>query len=414
MEPTKLNRSSNGILIALSVLMISTSAAVAAAATNDGSVDSMWMDQSQTVKSTESTSTPAPATTTSAAVVDENTIAPMCTLETFKNSTILSKGGWPGVGPFKPDVDNDFFDDHHNKIHVDVSGNQITRAELALKNRQSSGNAEKDLLDMQMHIDFLLEAVGIKAAKIQELNADLAKNKEILLATDGSPLNLKIGRCSVTIEKKPGVDGGKLDYLIAVNSLDANQQVLKQHASTETPIVPAIPSITAPSPTAVTKPTKPVAKPATTTAAAPVSDSALKTQFAALINEWQRVKKGAVRNRQTEELATVLAGKALIRQSDAVKWLVTNHKYYDMSPKGVVVDQFAELAPAKKYMVSAQVHEAYKFIDEGSGKVLKEVDDINKVNYTVEKIAGKWVITDSALLAPPSKINKASTNKTTR
>ncbi len=81
----------------------------------------------------------------------------------------------------------------------------------------------------------------------------------------------------------------------------------------------------------------------------------------------------------------MLAGKALIRQTDAVKWLVNNHKYYEMNPKGVVVDQFAALAPAKKYMVAAQVHEAYKFIDEPTGKVLKEVDDVNKVNYTIEK-----------------------------
>jgi len=337
----------------------------------------------------------------------------MCTLDTFKESAIVSKGGWPGVGPFKADSEFDYLDEHHNKLHVDVSGQQITRAEMALKNRQISGDVDKDLLDMQMNIDFFLEAVGIKPIKIQELNAELSKSKGSLLRSDDEPLNFQAGRCSVSIDKKRSVDGTKVDYVIAVNSLDANKQIIRQHSVSETrrnPVATLTPEETKPIP-----PIRTVVKPPITQAVATSSDASLKEQFADLINGWQKIKKVAVRNRLTEELSVVLGGKALIRQTDAIKWLLTNKKYYDMNPKGVIVDQYAELAPAKKYMVSAQVREAYKFIDEPTGKVLKDVDDVNKVNYTVEKIAGKWVITDSALLAAPTKAPfKASTNKSTR
>jgi hypothetical protein len=263
--------------------------------------------------------------------------------------------------------------------------------------------------------------VGIKAGKIQDLNVELAKNKEILLKTDETPLSLKAGRCAVTIEKRKNADN-KLDYTIAVSSLDANQQVLKQHSVSEVkPVVeqPLQPTTEQPTHIVMTPPPvkpAPTAKPVApaTPAAHPATEGQLKEQFVSLISSWQKIKKAAVRNKDAQELPNVLAGKALIRQADAVKWLTTNHKYYEMTPKGVTVDQYAELAP-KKYMVSAQVHEAYKFIDEPTGKVLKDVDDINKVNYTIEKIGGKWVITDSALLSSPKGAVRTSGNdKTTR
>jgi hypothetical protein len=409
------------ILFALSTLLVSAAPQVAFAGDYDqgaqGSLDSMWIEPSPksdappaatpAAKTADETATPdkqveqseAPAAGTTTTTASDDTAAPMCTLQTFKASDIVSKGGWPGVGPFNPEADNNFFDEHHNKLHVDVSGEQITRAQLDLSNRQLSGDAGKDLLDMQMNIDFFLEAVGIKPVKIQDLNSELSKYKEALLKIDDAPLNLRAGRCAVTIEKHHAADGNKMDYVIAVSSLDANQQVLKEHSVTERTTRATTPT-KQPEPIAISQPAQTAVSTPSVVKQPAVSDAALKDQFAAVIASWQKIKKNAVRNKQTEELANVLAGKALIRQTDAVKWLVTNKKYYDMNPKGVTVDQFAVLAPAKKYMVAAQVHEAYKFIDEPSGKVLKEVDDINKVNYTIEKIAGKWVITDSALLAP--------------
>jgi len=424
----KSNTEKRGVIIALSIALLLLSVSQGALAASDGSVDSMWMDNGD--KQPEKTEAPSKSSAAAAkeptepsaeaglrsvesSLASDDTSAPMCTLDTFKESAIVSKGGWPGVGPFKADSEFDYLDEHHNKLHVDVSGQQITRAEMALKNRQISGDVDKDLLDMQMNIDFFLEAVGIKPIKIQELNAELSKSKGSLLRSDDEPLNFQAGRCSVSIDKKRSVDGTKVDYVIAVNSLDANKQIIRQHSVSETrrnPVATLTAEETKPIP-----PIRTVVKPPIAHTVVTSSDASLKEQFADLINGWQKIKKVAVRNRLTEELSVVLGGKALIRQTDAIKWLLTNKKYYDMNPKGVIVDQYAELAPAKKYMVSAQVREAYKFIDEPTGKVLKDVDDVNKVNYTVEKIAGKWVITDSALLAAPTKAPfKASTNKSTR
>lgn len=427
----KNHKTRHSFALAASFSLLLSLAVSAGYAAEEGSLDSMWMDQNNGSKTEETTAPAATSGATHAAVEpeskpasasDSDTIAPMCNLDTFRGSDIVSKGGWPGVGPFKADTDTDFFDDHHNKLHLDLNGQQITRAELALNNRELSGNADKDLLDMQMNIDFFLEAVGIKPGKIEELNAELAKNKEVLLkGNDPTPLNLKAGRCFVSIEKKKSIDGNKLDYLVSVNSLEANKQILKQHSVSESDVPKPRTTVATSTPSDATytplkQPVKPVVTTPVATPVATMSDTALKDQFIQVISSWQKVKKVAVHDRQTDQLATVLAGKALVRQTDAIKWLTTNKKFYDMNPKGVVVDQFAELAPAKKYMVSAQVREAYKFIDEPTGKVLKEVDDVNKVNYTIEKIAGKWVITDSALLASPAKspIIKATTNKSTR
>ncbi len=426
MQTMKFNTAKLSVIIALSALLLAN-VSQATLAANDGSVDSIWMDNddkqpeaaqppagsdSAAAKGTRESSTEAGPRAVERATAGEDTSAPMCTLDTFKGSDIVSKGGWPGVGPFKADNEFDFLDEHHNKRHLDVSGQQITRAEMALNNRQLSGDLDKDLLDMQMNIDFFLEAVGIKSAKIQELNSALSKSKGSLLRADDEPLNFQAGRCSVSIDKKRSVDGAKVDYVIAVNSLDANKQVIRQHSVSETSR-PPVATITPEESKAA--PVRPVVKPPTTRTVVAASDNSLKEQFAELINGWEKIKKGAVRNRLADDLSVVLAGKALIKQTNAVKWLVTNKKYYELNCKAVTVDQFAELAPAQKYMVSAQVHEAYKFIDEPTGKVLREVDDVNKVNYTVEKIAGKWVITDSALLAAPTKAPiKASTNKSTR
>lgn len=424
MQSKKSNTEKRGVIIALSIALLLSTLGQATLAAGDGSVDSMWMDDGdkEPAKSEAATtgnqeaaapSEPPAQRSIEKFAAAEDTAAPMCTLDTFKESAIVSKGGWPGVGPFKADNEFDFLDEHQNKLHVDVTGQQITRAEMALSSRPLSGDVDKDLLDMQMNIDFFLEAVGIKPLKIQELNAELSKSKGALLRADDAPLNFHAGRCSVSIDKKRSLDGGKVDYVIAVNSLDANQQIIRQHSVSETRRNPL--STLAPEETKPILPIRSIVKPAPTRTTVSSSDAPLKEQFAELINGWQRIKKGAVRNRLTEELGLVLAGRALVRQTDAIKWLLTNKKYYDMNPKGVIVDQYAELSPAKKYMVSAQVREAYKFIDEPTGKVLKDVDDVNKVNYTVEKIAGKWVITDSALLAAPTKAPiKASTNKSTR
>jgi hypothetical protein len=436
-----------GGFLALSVV-IGISAGLPALGADEGSLDSMWMDQNQTpgapkpipapimtpVENVPVQTSPSAVPITSQSTEPEQkspaagkaaetnysadspvrealeTAAPMCSLNEFKNSTLVSKGGWPGVGPFKPaDSGTDFSDDNQNRVRVDVSSDKITRAEMTLTGKKLSGNQQKDLLDMQMNVDFLLEAVGIKPKKIQALNSEIEKNKEALLRADQTPLNLVTGRYSVSIEKRPS--GSGIDYVVAVNSLDADKRIIKQHSLSET----KPPTSTSDAryifqdnanktDTTNAKPPKPGSRPLVaspdTTAARPATASISKEHFAAVIGDWQKVKRVAVKNRQTEELASILSGKALARQMDAIKWLLTNKKFYEMNPKGVVVDQYTEISPSKKYAVMAQVREAYRFIDESTGKVIKEVDDINHVNYTIEKIGGKWLITDSSLLAP--------------
>jgi ARC6-like, IMS domain len=391
------------------------SMALPALAVDDASsMDSIWVDQSvkdpaqkaagaatTTAGSNKSGSATAPPTAVnpppnlSAAPegTSVETTAPMCTVGTFKDSALFTGNGWSGIGPFKAGADNsEYTDGKQNRIRLELSGDLITHAELTLSHYQPVNDPVINMLNMLMNIDFFLESVGLKPSRIQNVNVQIDRNKETVLS-DSAPLNITTGRYAFTMEKRP-LEGGRFDCIVAVNSLDADKKIIKH------PWVSSEPKKeTSPPPMKVTTALPETSS--TSTSPAPAADrSQLKAQFVDLINNWQKIKKEAVKSRQPEQLSAVLAGKALVRQTDAVKWLITNHKYYDMNPKGAVIDQYTEILPSKKYMVAAQVHEAYKFIDDTTGKTLKEVDDVNKVNYTVEKVGAKWVITDSKLLTP--------------
>lgn len=142
-------------------------------------------------------------------------------------------------------------------------------------------------------------------------------------------------------------------------------------------------------------------------------EEAQKKNFCTIIENWQAVKKVAVKDRDTKMLGDVLAGKALLRQSDAIKWLADNHKYYDMTPGGANVEDVVALPGKDRYAVFAEVKENTKYIDEESGQVLQASDDTYKVNYTIEKVGQKWLITDSALVknAADKAKQKASLQK---
>lgn len=315
--------------------------------------------------------------------------APMCTLGAFKASTMVSTGGWPGIGPFRSTGDNVFLDKTGNTLKLDLSGDRVARVQLTLVNRKYAQRTAKDLLDIQMAIDFLLEAVGVKPKKILEFNDKLTASKQDVLSTSNS-IALTTGRTSVQIGKQPSANPAATDYIVSVNSLDASRNSIAEHAkaSDSGSDKDARTSDAAPA----------IVRTATgTTSAANTQD--LKAQFTQLLDNWQRVKRVALRTRQPDQLSTILGGRALTRQTDAIKWLVDHHKYYDMVPKGVYVDRFNEILPQRKYMVLAQVREASKYKDDSAGDVvIKETDDTYKVNYTVEKIGGRWLITDSALL----------------
>jgi len=321
------------------------------------------------------TATPPPAL---------DTAAPMCTVNAFKDSPLVTGSGWAGIGPFKADG-SDFVDEKNNRVKLDLEGDQITRAELTLSAYDANRDPVMNQLNLEMQIDFLLESLGIKPSRIQALNVQLDRRKEALL-NDPQPLNVTGGHYSVVIEKRPS--SGGTDYLITVNSMDMNKKAIKQPWVSEKPRESSHHDHSF------------LSQPEEKTTAPAADREELKAEFVDLISKWQKVKKEAVKTKQYDQLATVLSGRALAAQTGAVKYLISNHCYYEMNTKGVTVDQLTEILPGKKFMVAAQVREAYKFIDEQTGKVLKEhVDDINRVNYTIEKTGNKWVISDSKLLS---------------
>lgn len=144
----------------------------------------------------------------------------------------------------------------------------------------------------------------------------------------------------------------------------------------------------------------------TSESSTPSPPGTLKDIFRETIFNWQKLKKVAVRQRDTSELSTVLSGRALVRQTDAIKWLQTNKKYYDMNPRSVVVDRYNELVKGQKYAVYAQVKESSKYMDEPTGQVIKDSEDTYNVNYTIEKSGDKWLISDSAIVTQPKNKTK--------
>ena len=250
---------------------------------------------------------------------------------------------------------------------------------------------------MQMAVDFLLEAVGTKGKKIARLNGELEKNKQsILFKSDTNPLSFNAGHYLVYIQRQEAGGSERWNYSIRVNSRDASADVLKEHSVVSGGgTVPGTQDDHAAG--SASGPVTPVESAGGSTGN---TSDPLKEEFANVIKNWQKVKKSVVRQRQLEDLTQCLSGRALQRQSDAVKWLITNHKYYDMNPLGVTVFRYSELTAGSKYSVIAQVKEASKLMDEQSGKVVKETTDSYKVNYTIEKSGDHWLITVSAIVSP--------------
>ncbi len=311
------------------------------------------------------------------------TSAPLCTWESFKSSSLVQGGGWPGVGPFKSegDLPYEMSDAHQNKLKISVSEGKVTDAEIIIASEKP---LTQDFLPLQMSADFLLEAVGIRAKKISDFNKDLSKNRDqVLFKSARKPVQVPVGRYLVSIFRQASGSGDQGTYNVRVLSQDASSDILKQHATGED--IVRVPDEKPPEPK-VTGPTP----------------EELKEQFAEVIKTWQKIKKVAVRQRQSGDLGDILSGRALDKQTTAISWLAKNHKFYEMIPKAVSVEKFTELSPGQKYAVFASVREQSKYIDETTGQTLKDTDDTYKVNYTVEKVGEKWLITDSALVSATS------------
>ncbi|MBS1953530.1 MAG: DUF4101 domain-containing protein [Cyanobacteria bacterium SZAS-4] len=444
--------------LSLSVISSFVACGAAFAADPDPSLDQMWTDPTVTEKKAAS----APAESSAQA---SSGSAPLCSVDSLKQSALIKTGGWPGIGPFKGDG-NEYVDAGQNRLKLESSKDKITSAELRLTNQ----NKNTAIFNLEMSADFLLESLGAKEARISDFNGQLEKSRaQLLQSSEATPLNLTAGSYLVYMHPEVDKAADKYSFVIKVSSKDASSDLIKRHSSgalasanppsatqtdtttengwdtsskttptattptkttrttmsttpglnfgIETPKTVTVPATT----TAKTTPTKIASatpprttpsstKPETSTESTEPSTpdetsapASLKDTFRDVIFSWQKLKKVAVRQRDISELSTVLSGRALVRQSDAIKWLQTNKKYYDMNPKSVVVDRYTETIKGQKYAVYAQVKESSKYMDEPTGQVIKDSEDTYNVNYTIEKSGDKWLISDSAIVTQPNK-----------
>ncbi len=336
------------------------------------------------------------------------TAAPLSKLDEFSGSHFIKQGGWPGIGPFRrqPGADDAFIDEAGNNLNLHLTGGRIAQATLNLVNK---GATYDDFLDLQVASEFLLEGLNVKPKTIIEFNQQLEDAKDNLLnQSNSSPITINAGRYITTVNKEASQLGdGKFSFVVSVVSKDASPDVIKEHskeiskeAGRDTFSKPGNERGAFSFLNGKSKPTTDfiIRQNQESTEAQSKNKNDLTETFSKTIQSWQDVKKVAVRQRKTDELSQILAGKALIRQTDAIKWLSTNHKYYDMNPKGIIIERFSELTPGQKYAVFVEIKEISKLMDDSNGQVLKEQNDSYKVNYTVEKINGNWFITDSAIV----------------
>lgn len=373
----ELSALSKSILLALS--LTSTIALVRAEeSTGSGSLDSLWSDQGGTQPkasmSISSTATPVSA--------------PLVSMEQFNSSDLVKKGAWPGIGPFKsnPEDPLTLIDPNNNLLRLETADAHLLGCELTF----TIGQSEQTALDLEMASDFLLEACGSKPKAIVEFNRQIEQSKlDTFFKTDGQPLAITSGNLLISITRQ-GTQNKSSQFLVRVRNRNASEQAIKQHSQT-----------------LVQKPADDSKGKPETNKIATAQTPDLKSEFATCLKNWQQVKKTAIRQRDAQKLSSILSGKALVKQSEALKWLATNHKYFEMVPGPIVVTNFSELIADKKYAVNAEVKESSKYIDEVSGQTLKDTEDFYKVTYTVEKIGEHWFIVDSNVISSKSTPNRS-------
>jgi len=269
-------------------------------------------------------------------------------------------------------------DPARNTIELSVSGDRITALELILLDKDKRITP----LDLEMVTDFLLEAAGLSSGKIHKFNEQMQSViQSIVASTDKEPIRLNASRYLLTL-RRPDPGEPLSFYRITVNSMDASREVLAEHSA------PTLDTSTGSS----------------------SEDRKLKGEFQSLVESWHKIKHAVVRQLKKEDLSSVLAGKALARQTDAINWLVKNGKHYEMKSQGIELERFEALEPGKRYSVYVEVRESSKLIDDKSRQVLKQSDDSYQVNYTVEKIKGHWYITDSMIVEEAGAKAKRGSN----
>jgi hypothetical protein len=343
-----------------------------------------------------------------------STIAPLCTIDSFARSALVQTGAWKDVGPFKMSEggSSQLVDDAKNSIKLKANRQQkITGVEMVLKGRPS-----RDFMSIEMATDFLLEALGSKPGRLSELNTQLEVMKSKLWKQGTGEQNLNAGRYLIAIKPLSPSSLG-----ISVSSADASAEAIKDHSQNTTDLAAVdnsddegaaeirrrVNAMIHKGPEAQRRddtqtPTKTIrksttAKEADETADVSSPDSA-KDTLSKLLQNWQQIKKVAVKTRDTKGLSKVLAGNALSKQTKGVKWLADNHKYYDTTPLSVDILKFTEVTKGTKYIVTARVKEASKFYEDGQSTPLRTSEDSYNVNYTVDKVGDHFVISDSAMV----------------
>ncbi|GEM_PF-1061681 len=368
---------------------------------------SVFATPASTTSATETSSSPSNPLTEGGA------LQPLCKLASLKSSDLVKSGGWPGVGPFSQDQNDNaaLVDESKNQLKLKLSGEDVTHAELLLVNQSPKAS---QLLAVQMNANYLLEAVGALPGKIADFNNDLMKNQEKLSSTtaDGS-VNLKAGTYVIQIQRKPAQEStvpGNVSFLIALDnqkpSIVASASPRSDTTSfsvysTPSSTPPQSTTTTPPKTTSTTTPPKTATTPATTTTTTPKSsDDLLHKQFSNLINSWQQVKRSAVKTRQASSLSRILGGNALATQNRAIEWLIENKRFYEMTPVELKVQSYKEITPAAKYEIETYIKERRQLVSADTMKVEKDTTQAYNVVYTVERIRGAWLITDTRMVKP--------------
>lgn len=387
----------------------------------------------------------------------EKKIKPLCTTEHLKGSVFVKSGGWPGIGPFKTGEGDELVDQYKNRLQYKSEGNQVREAQLKLVSRGSGTKAGVDnLLSVQMAADFFLEALGAKGSKIADFNSVLEEKQEFLSdqETKSDRLTLNAGTYEVSIEKDGSGSDGELTISVkntaVYEAAEAPETTQVKGESSEDPDSNPVNNELSESrnesnsdtgdDTSDLSPNPNGVEPRSTSAGSSGSDSVLdrpitygddgdddddadgednklvavkpggdvqqgseekdllKRQFTSLINTWQSIKRRAVKNRQIENLTRILGGKALATQSQAIKFLLDKHRYYEMTPGTMTVESYKAITPDKKYEVVAKINERRRYIDADTLSVLKDENTSYTVSYVVEQIRGQWLITDSKVV----------------
>ncbi len=373
----------------------------------------------------------------------------------LKSSEFVNLGSWPQIGPFEDTDNKDVLKDRfENKLTIAASDDSITSAQLDLS--KNPGKFDEKMR-VQVALDFLLESLGAKSGDIATINNSIDRefekvNQEALnigagpyqvaLAKNGAETQgfsmtvTKAVQPANTVATTNGVNSQEQTEQTSTSSSTSeswNQTVSKTESGlentsptvsdnpqtqykttpngtpyTRTPKSTQIASINPGSSKFSIQTTSPTASSTSVSVKttqernlpqAKSKEEKLRQDFENLVVGWQNIRRSVVKSRQTQNLTKILGGKALANQSQAIKWLLDHDMYYEFEPRSLKMTDFRALVPDTKYEVDISIQERQKKFSAKTMKILTDVEKDYKATYTVEKIRGAWLITDSVLHA---------------